>query len=69
MKNNPETRFQEFDEEWTQTTLSKLATRISRKNEELVSDRVLTISAQYAKGKMKRGFALRTFQRVNSISP
>lgn len=47
MKNNPKTRFQEFDEEWTQTTLSKLATRISRKNEELVSDRVLTISAQY----------------------
>lgn len=47
MKNNPETRFQEFDEEWTQTTLSKLATRISRKNEELVSDRVLTISAQH----------------------
>ena len=47
MKNNPETRFQEFDEEWKPSTLSNIVTRIKRKNEELTSDRVLTISAQY----------------------
>lgn len=47
MKNNPETRFREFDEEWKPSTLSNIVTRIKRKNEELTSDRVLTISAQY----------------------
>lgn len=47
MKNNPNTRFREFDEEWKPSTLSNIVTRIKRKNEELTSDRVLTISAQY----------------------
>ena len=46
-RNSPVIRFGEFQEEWKLTTLSQVSTRINRKNNELVSDLVLTISAQY----------------------
>ncbi len=43
----PQSRFKGNDEEWLETQLSKITTRINRKNEDLKTDRVLTISAQY----------------------
>lgn len=47
MEKIPQSRFKGNDEEWLETQLSKITTRINRKNEDLKTDRVLTISAQY----------------------
>ena len=47
MEKRPLCRFKGYKEEWLETQLSKIATRVNRKNEDLKSDRVLTISAQY----------------------
>ena len=47
MEKVPQSRFKGFKEEWLDTQLSKITTRVNRKNVDLKSDRVLTISAQY----------------------
>ncbi len=47
MEKVPQSRFKGYQEEWLETQLSKITTRVNRKNEDLKSDRVLTISAQY----------------------
>ena len=45
--NVPNLRFPEFDGEWEKVTLSKVVTRITRKNKNNESRLPLTISAQY----------------------
>ena len=47
MEKVPQSRFKGFKEVWLDTQLSKITTRVNRKNVDLKSDRVLTISAQY----------------------
>lgn len=47
MEMSPNSRFKEYTEDWKPSKLSQMATRISRKNDVLESDLVLTISAQY----------------------
>ena len=45
--NVPNLRFPEFEGEWEKTKLSDITQRVSRKNKSIVSDRPLTISAQF----------------------
>ena len=47
METNPNSRFKEYADDWKPSKLSQIATRITRKNDALESDLVLTISAQY----------------------
>lgn len=47
MKNNPETRFQEFDEEWTQTTLREISNKVMEKNTDFSIREVFTNSAEH----------------------
>ena len=44
-KNIPKLRFKEYNDEWKKVKLKDIATRITRKNKKLESDRPLTISA------------------------
>ena len=44
---NPKIRFKGFTEDWEQRKLGDLVNRITRKNQDLVSELPLTISAQY----------------------
>ena len=44
MKNNPETRFQEFDEEWTLTTLREISNKVMEKNTDFSIREVFTNS-------------------------
>lgn len=46
-KKVPELRFSEFTDDWEQRKLGELVERITRKNQDLVSELPLTISAQY----------------------
>ena len=46
-KNIPEIRFEGFTEDWEQRKLGDLVDRVTRKNQDLVSELPLTISAQY----------------------
>ena len=45
--NVPNLRFPEFEGEWEKAKLSDITQRVSRKNKSIVSDRPLTISAQF----------------------
>lgn len=47
MEKSPNSRFKEYTDVWKPSKLSQIATRITRKNDALESDLVLTISAQY----------------------
>lgn len=47
MGNTPNIRFKGFDEDWEQRKLGDLVDRVTRKNQDLVSELPLTISAQY----------------------
>lgn len=47
MEKSPNSRFKEYTDVWKSSKLSQIATRITRKNDALESDLVLTISAQY----------------------
>ena len=47
MEKVPQSMFKGFKEVWLVTQLSKITTRVNRKNVDLKSNRVLTISAQY----------------------
>ena len=47
MKNNPETRFQEFDEEWTLTTLREISNKVMEKNTDFSIREVFTNSAEH----------------------
>lgn len=46
-KNIPEIRFDGFTEDWEQRKLGEVVDRVTRKNQDLVSELPLTISAQY----------------------
>lgn len=47
MGNTPNVRFKGFTEDWEQRKLGDLVDRVTRKNQDLVSELPLTISAQY----------------------
>lgn len=47
MSNTPKIRFSGFTEDWEQRKLGDLVDRVTRKNQDLVSELPLTISAQY----------------------
>ena len=44
---NPKIRFKGFTKDWEQRKLGDLVDRVTRKNQDLVSELPLTISAQY----------------------
>lgn len=46
-KKTPKLRFEGFNDEWEQRKLSSIVERVVRKNQDLISDLPLTISAQY----------------------
>ena len=47
MANKPKIRFKGFDDAWEQRKLGEIVERVTRKNQDLVSELPLTISAQY----------------------
>lgn len=47
MGNTPNIRFKGFTDDWEQRKLGKIVERVTRKNQDLVSELPLTISAQY----------------------
>ena len=47
MGNTPNIRFKGFTDDWEQRKLEEIAERVTRKNQDLVSELPLTISAQY----------------------
>ena len=47
MGNTPNIRFKGFTDDWEQRKLEEIVERVTRKNQDLVSELPLTISAQY----------------------
>lgn len=47
MGNPPNIRFKGFTDDWEQRKLGEIVERVTRKNQDLVSELPLTISAQY----------------------
>lgn len=47
MRNTPNIRFKGFTDDWEQRKLGEIVERVTRKNQDLVSELPLTISAQY----------------------
>ncbi len=68
MKNSPDTRFQEFDEEWTHTTLRKISDKVMEKNTDFSIRDVFTNSAEHGVMNQKDFFshAIANDKNINS---